>query len=324
MSSEQQFIPLKPLNTAVLFLVFNRLDTTQQVFQSIRQAQPPRLYIAADGARKDKEGEAEKVQAIRDYILENIDWSCEVKTLFREENLGCGESLNQAISWFFDYEEYGIIIEDDCLPVQSFYWFCEEILLKYINDDRIGIVVGTNHISEEFALDKDYSFTKYKACWGWASWRRAWKYMDFSMQWRASTQAADIIRNMGPGRKTIKYYKEALKYIDNKQVDTWDWHWFFSLSAQNQLCVFPKYNLVSNLGFGDDATHTFGTAPTAFLKVKDLNFPLKHPDFVLADFRYDICYEKKVIKIQGFRRFIPQVLKEFLRPLKNIFLKIFY
>ncbi|MDD3501058.1 MAG: glycosyltransferase [Candidatus Cloacimonetes bacterium] len=323
MSSEPLFTPPKPLETAVLFLVFNRLDTTKQVFESIRNAQPPRIYIAADGARENKKGEAERVQAVREYILENIDWDCEIRTLFREKNLGCGPSLNQAISWFFSYEEYGIIIEDDCFPVQSFYWFCEELLLKYLNDDRLGIVVGTNHVFEEFNLNTDYSYTKFKACWGWASWRRAWDNMDFEMKWRTLPQAVDVMRNMGPGRKTAKYYEEALEYIDKKEVNTWDWHWFFSLSSQNQLCIFPKYNLVSNIGFGDDATHTFGVTPSRYLKVKDLKFPLKHPDLVLTNFRYDACYERNVVKVKGFRKYIPKFFKDIIKLIRNIVVSCF-
>jgi hypothetical protein len=140
-----KFIPPKPLNTAVLFLVFNRLDVTKQVFQAIRQAKPPRLYIAADGARKNKEGEAAKVIAVRDHVLESIDWDCEVKTLFREENLGCKYAVSGAIDWFFEQEEMGIILEDDCLPSQSFFWFCEELLLRYKGDMRVGHIAGYNH-----------------------------------------------------------------------------------------------------------------------------------------------------------------------------------
>ena len=131
------FIPPHPLNTAVLFLVFNRLDTTKQVFEAIRQAKPPRLYIAADGVREAKDGEDEKVKAVRDYITSNIDWECEVKTLFREQNFGCKMAVSGAIDWFFQNEEMGIILEDDCLPSQSFFWFCQDLLEKYKNDTRV-------------------------------------------------------------------------------------------------------------------------------------------------------------------------------------------
>jgi len=136
------FTPPKPLETAVLFLVFNRLDTTKQVFEAIKKAKPPRLYIAADGARKNIDNEDKIVQDIRNYLISNIDWECEVKTLFREKNLGCKYAVSGAIDWFFENKEMGIILEDDCLPSQSFFWFCEELLNKYKDDKRIFLISG--------------------------------------------------------------------------------------------------------------------------------------------------------------------------------------
>ena len=135
--AKSEFIPPHPLNTAVLFLVFNRPDTTRQVFEAIRKAKPPRLYVAADGPREDHPGEDEKVREIRDYVMNNIDWDCEIKTLFRDKNLGCKYAVSGAITWFFENEEMGIILEDDCLPSQSFFWYCEELLKKYKDIDTI-------------------------------------------------------------------------------------------------------------------------------------------------------------------------------------------
>ena len=154
----KEFIPPYPLKTAVLFLIFNRLDTTKQVFEEIRKAKPPRLYIAADGPRENKEGEKEKVGAVRKYVLENIDWNCEVKTLFRDKNLGCGKAVSQAITWFFENEEMGIILEDDCLPSQSFFWFCEKLLKKYNKEKRIMLITGTSYLFNEIERKEDYFF----------------------------------------------------------------------------------------------------------------------------------------------------------------------
>ena len=139
---------LNPLITPVLFIVFNRLDKTRQVFEAIRQARPPFLYIASDGARFNKEGELEKVQAVRDFIIQNIDWKCEVKTLFRKKNLGCKYAVSGAISWFFNNVDQGIILEDDCLPSKSFFWYCEELLEKYKHDNSIYLISGETHNSE--------------------------------------------------------------------------------------------------------------------------------------------------------------------------------
>lgn len=161
------FTPPYPLNTAVLFLVFNRPDTTKQVFEAIRKAKPPRLYVAADGPRLNRAGEEEKVKAVREYLMDNIDWSCEVKTLFRQENLGCKYAVSGAITWFFEHEEMGIILEDDCLPSQSFFWFCEELLNRYNNDTRIFLISGFNSINKWKNNSFDYLFSYYGSIWGW-------------------------------------------------------------------------------------------------------------------------------------------------------------
>ena len=157
MSKDNTFTPPHPLNIAVLFLVFNRIDTTKQVFEAIQQAKPPKLYIAADGARESNEGEAEKVKAVREYIMQNTDWECEVKTLFREQNYGCKMAVSGAIDWFFDNEEMGIILEDDCLPSQSFFWFCEELLERYKDDMRVGQICGFNSL-DNYSTKFDYIF----------------------------------------------------------------------------------------------------------------------------------------------------------------------
>ena len=308
------FIPPHPLKTAVLFLVFNRLDTTKQVFEAIRQAKPPRLYIAADGARETKEGEAEKVKAVRDYIISNIDWECEVKTLFREQNFGCGPNVKSSIDWFFENEEMGIILEDDTVPSQSFFYFCEELLSRYKDDTRIAQINGTNHIGYK-PFDESYLFSKYKACWGWASWQRAWKNMDFEMNWLKSSYKDMVFENMGYGSKSILHWKNAVKSIQDGKVSAWDWQWYFSVALQGQMTIFPRVNLVSNVGFGDDATHTFGKAPENFIKSLDINFPLKHPEFIMQNIEYDKFFESKKISSPSIKRFIPRVVKDIVKKL---------
>lgn len=162
-------------NSAILLLIFNRLDTTQLVFEAIQKVKPPRLYIASDGARIDKLSEDSLVGDVRNYVINNIDWDCEVKTLFREENLGCKLAVSGAISWFFQNEGHGIILEDDCLPDHSFFRFCEEMLLKYSDDERIGMISGDNFQFGGSQVEDSYYFSRYPHIWGWATWKRAWK-----------------------------------------------------------------------------------------------------------------------------------------------------
>ena len=205
MNKIESYTPPHPLNTAVLFLVFNRIDTTKKVFEAIRQAKPPRLYIAADGARESKD-EEEKVNAVRDYVSSNIDWDCEIKTLFNEKNLGCKMAVSGAIDWFFDNEEMGIILEDDCLPSQSFFWFCEEMLAKYKDDMRVWHVAGNNfHFG--WKRDEDYSYYFggiYGSIWGWASWRTRWNHYDVEMKNYDEVKSKKYLENCYVGSKAVK------------------------------------------------------------------------------------------------------------------------
>jgi len=308
---ESKFISPYPLKTAVLFIIFNRLDTTKEVFAAIKKAQVPRLYIASDGARADKEDEEVKVQAIRNYVTEHIDWDCEVKTLFREKNLSCGPSVKSAIDWFFSFEEEGIILEDDVVPVQSFFYYCEELLEKYRDDFRVGMINGTNHIG--FLSEHDsYLFSKYKSGWGWATWKRAWINMDLEMNWTHTEFQESILWNMGHSKKSVKFWKSIIYQIKHNQVSAWDYQWAFSLASQNQLGIVPKNNLVANIGFGDDATHTFGSPKDSFIISKDIQFPLKHPVYILPNSDYDHQYETEILRF-AWKKFIPRFIRSFLK-----------
>ena len=277
-----KFTPPKPLNTAVLFLIFNRLDVTKQVFQAIRQAKPPRLYLAADGARKNTEGEAEKVIAVREYALQNIDWDCEVKTLFRDKNLGCKYAVSGAIDWFFENEEQGIILEDDCLPSQSFFWFCEELLERYKNDMRvwhIGGYVPCNCTSDEFS----YNFSRFTSVWGWAGWASRWKYYDVSLV--KYVEDKKLLANyefFSKGYENSSRTKVLDKVVSG-EIDTWDYQWNFTVRINNGLSIRPKKNLVGNIGFGVGGTHTAQKNHRIEANVaKNIFFPLRHPDFMMV------------------------------------------
>lgn len=280
--SSNTFIPPHPLKTAVLFLVFNRPDTTKQVFEAIRKAKPPRLYVAADGPRTDKSGEAEKVEQVR-RIETIVDWDCEVKTLFREENLGCGKAVSSAITWFFENEEEGIILEDDCLPSQSFFWFCEELLERYRDDMRVMVVSGDNFQFGKRRTDYSYYFSRYNHCWGWASWRRAWRYYDKDIEnWpfiRFNGYLFDILQD----KRTAKYWAQIFETVYRGKIDTWDYQWTFSCWIQNGLTILPNVNLVSNIGFGEDGTHTKAANKIAMILALEITFPLKHPPTMIRD-----------------------------------------
>ena len=271
------FIPPHPLKTAVLFVVFNRLDTTKQVFEAIQKAKPPKLYIAADGARNNKDGEFEKVKAVRDFILNNIDWQCEIKTLLREENLGCKYAVSGALNWFFENEEMGIVLEDDCIPSQSFFWFCEELLERYKDDNRIWHIGGVNFQNGIKRGDADYYFSKYNHVWGWASWASRWKFYDVELSGINDLNFLDITFEQP---HVHKYWAKAFQIMKENKLDTWDYQWVFTIWANNGLAIISNVNMVSNIGFGIEATHTKGDGQV----VKTHELTLKdHPSQIIQN-----------------------------------------
>jgi hypothetical protein len=279
---QTEFATPYPFNTAVLFLVFNRLDTTKQVFEAIKEAKPPRLYIAADGARASKEGEAEKVSAVRDFILQNIDWDCEVKTLFRDENLGCKYAVSGAIDWFFKQEEMGIILEDDCLPSQSFFWFCEELLERYKGDMRVWNVGGYKH-SYLKGNNYSYNFSRFTQIWGWASWANRWKYYDVSLlKYKDNKNLLSDYEFFREDYENASREK-TLDSVLNGNIDTWDYQWNFTVRINSGLSIRPSVNLIGNVGFGEEATHTLSKNDEVEKNIADnIKLPLNHPDFIMV------------------------------------------
>jgi hypothetical protein len=269
----------KQFNTPVLFLIFNRPDTTKQVFESIRQIKPKQLFVAADGPRPDRIGEKEKCEAARE-IIKQVDWDCEVKTRINIENKGCGIAPFEAITWFFDNVEYGIILEDDCLPDQSFFSFCQELLLKYRFDNRIMMISGDNFL-KNITITSSYFFSKYHFIWGWASWKRAWKYCDFSMNSWKILNKTNCLKCLFPKRYERIWWKKIYEEVVNCHVDYWDYQWGYTIIINNGVTIFPKVNLVSNIGFSKSATHTQNQLSWKnSQEAKVIDFPLIHPKVI--------------------------------------------
>lgn len=268
-------------NIPILFIIFKRKDVALESFKSIKAVKPAKLYIAGDAARKKVNGEEIAVKETRQAILDAIDWDCEVKTLFQNENLGAGMGVYTAINWLFDNEEQGIIIEDDCVMRSSFFPFVEEMLERYANDTRIGMIDAANYITN-VDIPHSYGFSRYKSTNGWATWRRAWQLMDIDMKWRGGVFEDSIIKNMGYKSKDVRYWKYRLKAVDLNDVSAWDWQWYFTLAAYNMLGIYPKYSLTTNIGFGVGATHTTESkTPDCYISHKDLEFPLDHPKYMV-------------------------------------------
>ena len=315
-----------PLNTAVLFLVFNRLDTTKQVFHEISQAKPPRLYIAADAARANNINEVKKVHEVRNYIMQNINWECEIKTLFRDQNLGCKYAVTNAISWFFENEEQGIVLEDDCLPSQSFFWYCEELLTKYKDDNSVYLISGETHNSEFLGTEEDYGFCKYPLLWGWASWRRAWRNYDPEMQdW--PTKRYNLIPPISNYKPTLNFWETTFDKMYKREIDTWDYQFAYLLLNNRGKCIFPKLNLITNIGFGVDATRTSNPeSEAANRKRYDINIPLKHSPNPKSEEKVNKFYDinefcKKHFIVHLFNKIIFKLLKIIFGQKKAFLLK---
>ncbi len=287
---------MSSLSTPVLFLIFNRPDTTLRVFEQIRLAKPQKLFIAADGARADKAGELELCTKLRATLLQSIDWDCEVQTLFREHNLGCRNAVSGAITWFFEQVEEGIILEDDCLPHPDFFGFCTQMLEKYRHDTRVMHVSGCN-LGTKSPEDTSYYFSRHANIWGWATWRRAWQYYDADLRSLPAFLEGKYIKNIIHNTILAKRYLFVLKRMYSKgvQASTWDYQWTYTLFVQNGLAVTPNVNLISNIGFGQMATHATQQASGLALLPTEAILPLQHPNFVAPAHEADTQYLYKVI-----------------------------
>jgi hypothetical protein len=270
------------LNTPVAFIIFNRPDVTDRVFQAIRQAQPKKLLVIADGPRVDRTGEAEKCTAAR-AVIDQVDWDCEVLTNYSEVNLGCKLRVSSGIDWVFSEVEEAIILEDDCLPHPSFFLFCEKVLEDYRTDEKIMHISGTNMLPS-VSLNSSYRFSRLVPIWGWATWRRAWQHCDMSMKlWPAYRETQDIKYFGSQARNVAEVFQS--NYLS--QVDTWDAQWAFSCTVTQGLTIIPKTNLIQNIGFRGDATHTKAVNQCAFIPVQGVDFPLKKPDYIVPDQKLD-------------------------------------
>jgi len=293
------FTPTSTLTSPVLFVIFNRPETTKLVFEAIRKAQPAKLYIAADGPRKNVPDDVKNCAEAR-KIVEQVDWDCKVETLFRSENLNCGVGPSSAFTWFFEHEEEGIILEDDCLPSQSFFWFCQELLKRYRHDSRV-MHIGGNNFLNGWQKDTDYSyyFSRSGYIWGWATWKRSWKKFDFEIKNYKEAKRSGFFRYyfLNPVEKIYRLRKLNKTVRRNGSVDWWDYQWDFARYINSGLAIVPNKNLVKNLGFGKSATHTRNAnSQSSLLEALDIEFPLQHPPFMVRDVRSDKKYFKTLIR----------------------------
>lgn len=316
--------------TPVLIIAFNRPDVTQRVFDEIRKAKPLKLFLAVDGPRENRPEERELVEQVRN-IAKQVNWSCEVKTLFQEKNVGVSTAPAKAISWFFEHVEEGIIFEDDCLPHPSFFRFCQEMLAKYRTNEKIMLVSGDNFQFGKKHSDKSYYFSIYPSTWGWATWRRAWKHFDPNLSGFPTFRDSNSIASITPEKDEQRVWLDTFRKEYYGEWKTWDYEWVYAIWSRGGLSVIPNVNLISNIGFGENATHNFSTeSKYANIKTEEITFPLSHPKEMVANreadrFTFETLFaDRKPLKkklydlvLRKTPRWMKEILKMILRYKKD-------
>ena len=275
------------LDTPVLLCVFNRPDLTSQVFQAIAKQRPARLLIAADGARPNVAGEIELVRQTR-QVVEKVNWDCDVQTWFRDENAGCRQQMAEAITWGFQECEKLIILEDDCLPDPTFFAFCRHLLDRYETDQRVMMISGDNFQSDSCGPES-YYFSNYSHIWGWASWRRAWEKFDLGMSTWPEFKRAGSLQEFCCGSREVAYWTDLFDRQYRGEIETWDYSWAYACWKHRGFTILPSQNLVSNIGFRQDGTHTLNPeSHLANIPVTPLQ-RLIHPSVIARDWRADVA-----------------------------------
>jgi hypothetical protein len=263
--------------TPVALIVFNRPKTTRKVFDAIAEIRPSRLLIVADGPRPDRAGEDELCAQVRE-VVQAVNWPCEVLTNFAGRNLGCQERVVSGLDWVFSQVEEAIILEDDCLPGSSFFAFCEELLNRYRGDSRVAAISGTNFLEKYFKSEDSYYFSRLGGVWGWATWRSEWQRYDRHLKHWPYHRDEGTLSEIFSDPRAVAYWTQVFdKMYDKSGPNTWDYQWLYTHLVNHSVTAVPKVNLVTNIGFGTDATHTSQADPRLIVPSRTIVFPLRHP-----------------------------------------------
>jgi hypothetical protein len=297
------------MKSPVIFIIFNRLDTTKKVFEAIREAQPPKLLVIADGPRINYPDDVEKCNAVRN-IVNNIDWDCEVHTNYSDVNMGCKHRVSSGLDWAFSIVEEAIILEDDCLPHTTFFRFCDEMLEYYRDDTRIGMISGDNFQFGKKRTNYSYYFSRYPHIWGWATWKRAWDNYDIDMKIWPEIRDGNWLEDILKTKKSVWYWRYIFNGVFNGKVNSWAYPWTCSCWKCDELSVLPNVNLISNIGFGNDAVHTKKPNKYTKMKTSSIKFPLSHPPHMLPDYISDTNTENEMFSGSAATRLIKKIFNE--------------
>ena len=307
-------------NTPILLIIFKRKDTALKVLDTIRKVKPKKLYIAADGWRSEEE----KIKCIdtREAVLKAVDWDCDVKTLFQDKNLGCCNGVSTAITWFFDNEEQGIILEDDIIAENSFFYYCEKLLNYYKDNEKIMHIAGDSPLDRKVG-NASYYFATVQHCWGWASWRRAWKYYDSTMNTISYKDTKNTLKKRYKDFNIKDYWQRW--FYRTADINTWDYQWTYCIMAKGGICINPSLNLTSNIGFGADSTHT-GDPEDENANRKTYPIDIEniiHPKEIKCDSQadFEIAIKRFNIKPFSLKHNITREIKRIINQIRGIFIK---
>lgn len=294
--------------TPILFMVFNRLEETKQVFSEIEKINPQNLFVAIDGPRignkSDRVAQKQIISLIKSSPLKkNVTW------LIRKNNLGCKVGVSSAIDWFFSKIDAGIILEDDCVPNQDFFYFCESMLKVYKNDTRVMMITGTNYQLQTKQIHTDYFFSQHYVIWGWATWKRAWEKYDVNMSSWPELRSLNILSYLSHDYFIKKHFETTFDLIRDDLVDTWDIQWVFACLFNSGLCIVPRVNLISNIGVsGVHATQVTSAhfRPHFSLDLKDLS----SPKYIYPNYAYDLSLHRDKSRQAVVRRMFYSIFRQ--------------
>ena len=270
------------METPILLIHFNRPEATRRQLEALAGVAPSRVWVLCDGARVGREAEAGKVREVR-ALLSELPWDCELKICFREQNLGVSENISTGIRWFLEEAGAGIILEDDCLPSDSFFPYCTELLERYEDNESVFAISGHAGFGEDLQLEESYGFSNYFSCWGWATWARAWQHYDSEMlAFKDPSRWATICKQVFPKLRSRLYWRYILGGVASGKTDSWAYRYALSIWSQQGLGVFPRENLVENIGFNAGGTNTASLSGMEVARAQ-LDFPLTHPLSVLPN-----------------------------------------
>ncbi len=250
-------MPLDPRDTPVLIIVFNRPDKVERLMAALAESKPRHLYVAADGPRSHRPDDVEKCVKTR-ALATAVTWDCEVHTYFADTNKGCRLGVSSGITWFFSQVPEGIILEDDCIPDASFFTYASTLLERYRDTPTVMHINGTNFLTkaESIAGTASYNFSNIPLVWGWASWRRAWDLYDITTKNIDSLKEVLYTNHSFANKSHAYYWHDHCRHIVVHNIDTWDAQWVYSILINRGICVTPTVNMIENVGFDQDATHT--------------------------------------------------------------------